>query len=478
MNKVLFVAAEAAPFVKTGGLGEVVGSLPKALHKLGIDARVIIPKYGDIPQQYLQEMVFLRDFKVPLSWRKQYGGLFVLEHQGVPYYFLDNEYYFKRAGNIYGHFDEAERFAYICRGVLESLPSMNFQPDIIHCHDWQTGLIPLYLADFYRKTPFYSKMKSVYSIHNLKFQGRYTPWIIGDILGLDQEYLSEEKLGFWGDVSFMKAGIVFADHVTTVSKTYAQEIKYPFYGEKLDGLLKRYEYKFSGIVNGIDYEEYDPQKDPHIFYNYGMSCADKEKNKIKLQEKLNLPVNKEIPMLGIVSRLTEQKGLDLLICVLSELANLNIQLVILGTGEGKYEDFLRRAGTSNPKKIKVMLTFSEALARQIYAASDLFLMPSLFEPCGLSQMIALRYGSLPIVRETGGLKDTVKSYNEVTGEGNGFSFTNYNAHDFLYTIKRALSIYEDRKTWNVLVERALKSNFSWEKSASVYYKLYKQLKVG
>lgn len=478
MNKVLFVAAEAAPFVKTGGLGEVVGSLPKALHKLGVDARVIIPKYSDISQQFLQKMVFLHDFKVPLSWRNQHGGVFVLEHQGVPYYFLDNEYYFKRAGNIYGHYDEAERFAYLCRGVLEALPYMNFQPDIIHCHDWQTGMVPLYLADYYRRNPFYSKMKAVYSIHNLKYQGIYTPWIIGDVLGLGQEYLSEEKLGFWGDVNFMKAGIVFADHVTTVSKTYAQEIKYPFYGEKLDELLRRYEHKFTGIINGIDYEEYDPQNDSHIFYNYGITYAEKEKNKLELQEQLNLPVNADTPLLGIVSRLTEQKGVDLLICILSELAKLNMQLVVLGTGEEKYEAFLRRAGESNPQKIKAMLTFSESLARQIYSASDLFLMPSLFEPCGLSQMIALRYGSLPVVRETGGLKDTVKAYNEETGEGNGFSFTNYNAHDFLYTIKRALRIYEDKKVWNMLVERALKSNFSWKRSASAYYKIYRQLKVG
>ena len=478
MLKVLFIASECTPFAKTGGLGDVVESLPIALRDRKIDARVIMPKYDNIPAEFKKEMVHKKTFTVPVAWRQEYGGLEILKHEDCTYYFLDNEKYFKREG-LYGFFDDGERFAYFCRGVLESLPYMDFQPDILHCNDWHTGMIPLFLKAFYQNNPFYQNMKTVLTIHNLKFQGIFPMEILNDLLGLDESYRCDEGVEFFGKVNFMKTGIVHADRLTTVSESYAEEIKTDFYGEKLNGILKKHEGKMQGIINGIDYKKYNPETDPDIYENYRCSYAKKELNKAKLQEDLRLPVRPEVPVLAMVSRLTRQKGLDLLIRIIEELLTQDIQLVILGTGEWKYEQVLREAAERYPQKMKAYFMFNEALAHKIYAGADLYLMPSLFEPCGLSQLIALRYGTLPIVRETGGLKDTIISYNEQTGVGNGFSFANFNAHDFLFTIRRALDFYYNRKPiWNKLFKNAFKANFSWTSSAQKYIKLYEDLYDG
>ncbi|NLO75845.1 MAG: glycogen synthase GlgA [Clostridia bacterium] len=478
MLKVLFIASECTPFAKTGGLGDVVESLPIALRNRKIDARVIIPKYENIPAEFKKEMVHKKTFTVPVAWRQEYGGLEILKHEDSTYYFLDNEKYFKRAG-LYGYYDDGERFTYFCRGVLESLPYMDFQPDILHCNDWHTGMIPLFLKVFYWNNPFYQNIKTVLTIHNLKFQGIFPMEILGDLLGLDDSYRGDEGVEFFGNVNFLKAGIVHADRITTVSESYAEEIKTDYYGEKLNGILKKYEGKMQGILNGIDYKKYNPETDPYIYENFRCSSVKKEQNKVKLQEDMRLPVRPEVPVLAMVSRLTRQKGLDLLIHIIDELLNEDIQLIILGTGEWKYEQALREAAERHPQKMKAYFMFNEPLAHKIYAGADLYLMPSLFEPCGLSQLIALRYGTLPIVRETGGLKDTIISYNEQMGVGNGFSFANFNAHDFLFTIKRALDFYHNRKPiWNKLFKNAFKANFSWTSSAQKYIKLYEDLYGG
>jgi len=475
MLKVLFVAAECTPFAKTGGLGDVVESLPIALRDKKIDARVIMPKYDNIPAEFKKEMVHKKTFTVPVGWRQEYGGLEILKHEGTTYYFLDNEKYFKREG-LYGFFDEAERFAYFCRGVLECLPYLEFQPDILHCNDWHTGMIPLFLKEFYQNQPFYQKMKTVFTIHNLKFQGIFPMEILGDILGLDDSYRADEGLEFFGNVNFMKAAIVHADQLTTVSESYAEEIKTDFYGENLSGILRKYEGKMQGIVNGIDYKKYNPETDPHIYENYRCAMEKKKNNKIKLQEDFRLPVKPEVPVLAMVSRLTRQKGLDLLLHIIDELLVEDVQLIVLGTGEWAYEQKLREVAERHPQKVKALFMFNEALAHKIYAGADLYLMPSLFEPCGLSQLIALRYGTVPIVRETGGLKDTIIPFNQYTGEGNGFSFKNYNAHEFLFTIKRAVDIYNNKpKIWSKIFKNTFKVNYSWTSSAQKYIQLYEKI---
>lgn len=469
--KVLFAVSEAVPFIKTGGLADVAGSLPQALQKEDVDIRVVLPNYQGIPEEYKKKMLHQTQISVPVSWRQQYCGLKQLEYRGVRFYFLDNEYYFKRDG-IYGYFDDAERFAFFCRAVLEAIPHYGFQPDIIHCHDWQTALIPLFLKEFYKQK---ISARTVFTIHNLKFQGLFTHWILHNILALGDPYFTSDRLEYNGQVNLLKAGIVFSDRLTTVSKTYAEEIKGAFYGEGLDGLLNAHSKKMRGILNGLDYNEYNPETDPYIYVKYKKSLHDKLKNKIKLQSELNLPVQKNTPLLAMVSRLTSQKGLDLLVHILDELLGEDVQLIILGAGDEKYENILKHTVYRNIHKFRILLQFDEVLARKIYAGADIFLMPSLFEPCGLGQLIALRYGALPVVRETGGLKDTIVPYNEFTGEGNGFSFANYNAHELLFTIKRALGLYKDQKSWGKIVKNAFNSNYSWDSSAREYLDLYREL---
>jgi starch synthase len=473
--KILFVASEAAPFAKTGGLADVIGSLPKELKRQGIDVRVIIPKYAEIPQVYKDAMQPVTSFDVTLGWRTQYFGIQTLEHEGITYYFTENEYYFGRSG-FYGYGDDAERFGFFCRGVIEALPNLDFQPDVIHCHDWQSAMIPVLLKAHYSHFPFYESMKTMLTIHNLRYQGVFDRQTLQDIFGLTDDYFTGTALELHGGASFLKGGLNFADRITTVSSSYAEEIQTPYYGEFLDSLLRHRSDSLSGIVNGIDYESYDPMNDPHLVVKYRDSLPKKQQNKLALQERLGLPVDGNIPVIALVTRLVQQKGLDLIQHVLPELLSLNVQWIILGTGENKYEQLIREAAYAHPDKISALITFDEALARQIYAGSDFFLMPSQFEPCGIGQLIALRYKSIPIVRETGGLKDTVQPFNEFTGEGTGFSFSNYNAHDLLFTIRRALYVYEhDRASWLKLHQNVKKSDFSWKKSAQQYIALYKDM---
>lgn len=471
--KVLFVTSEAYPFARVGGLSDVSYSLPKALRKIGVDVRIMMPKYGEIPNDYKNKMKHLKNFNVPVGWRNQYCGIEYVEYDGIPFYLIDNEYYFKRHG-YYGYYDDGERFAFFSRAILESIYYLDdFIPDIIHCNDWHTGIVPVLLKAHYRNSPVHSKIKTVFTIHNLKYQGIFGRQVIGDLLSLSDEYYDEQKLKYYDGISFMKGGIIYSDKVTTVSKSYADEIKSPFYGEGLHGLLQGIGNKLVGIVNGIDYEMYNPKTDEAIYSNYDIdSINEKLKNKIELQRELKLNIDFDIPLIGIVTRLTGQKGIDLITAVIEDILKLDVQIAVLGTGERYFEDIFRYYSRIYPSRFSANIYFSDSMARKIYAASDMFLMPSLFEPCGISQLIAQRYGSLPIVRETGGLKDTVKPYNRYTGEGNGFSFANYNAHDMLNVIKYALDIFRDKGTWTKIIRQAMKKDSSWDNSALEYKNLY------
>ncbi|MDN3018126.1 glycogen synthase GlgA [Paenibacillus sp. BSR1-1] len=473
--KVLFAVSECGPFAKSGGLADVAGSLPKELKSLGTDVRVILPKYGTISDDYKNEMKKVKEFTVQVGWRNQYCGIEELTHQGVTFYFVDNEYYFKREG-LYGYYDDGERFAYFNRAVLEAIEELNFFPDVLHCHDWHTGMIPYLLRSEYYKRKGYGLIRTVFTIHNLQFQGIFPKEVLGDLLGMDYQSFHPDHLEFFGNVNFMKGALVAADTITTVSPTYKSEIQTPTYGEKLEGLLKARNEDLLGILNGIDDEFYNPANDPLIFQTYSVNNPEKKViNKREIQKLFGLSQSANTPLMVMISRLTKQKGLDLIKCVLREILQEDIQVIILGTGDYDNEEHLRQAARIYPEKLKVHTGFDEGLAHKIYAAADLFLMPSLFEPCGLGQLIAMKYGAIPIVRETGGLNDTVKSWNEVTGEGNGFSFRNFNAHDMLYTIRRALSFYHDREAWESLVKQAMEMDFSWAQSAFSYNQLYAEL---
>jgi starch synthase len=475
MLKVLFVASEADPFIKTGGLGDVMGALPKALVKQGVDARVIIPKYKNIKDKFKAELYFSKWFMVPVGWRNSYCGVFQYQYDNVTFYFIDNERYFCRDG-LYGYYDDGERFAFFDRAVLNAIKELDFKPDIIHCNDWQTGMIPVLLKLEYSKDMFYSNIKTVYSIHNLLFQGTYDPEVLQELFGYDMEPYDNGSLEFYGGVSFMKGGINYSDRISTVSYTYASEIQSEYYGEKLDGLLRVRNNVLSGILNGIDYERYNPENDEYIFKNYNLDrIQDKKINKVELQKQLGLPQREDAPMIGIVSRLTNQKGMDLVVNIADRLLQHNVQLVVLGTGDRWYEDHFRNLQYRYPDKVSTNLMFSDELAHRIYAGSDMFLMPSLFEPCGLGQLIALRYGTIPIVRETGGLKDTVIPYNKFNGEGNGFSFRNYVSHELLSTIEYAIQSYYNKQIWDGLIRHAMISDNSWEKAAVDYKGLYDSL---
>lgn len=472
--KVLFVASEMYPFAKTGGLGDVVYALPKMLRTLGVDARVIIPKYSKIAEEYKSNMIHIASYGVQVGWRNQYCGLQYLNYNELPVYFIDNEYYFKR-DSFYGDFDDGERFAFFDRAVLESIRYMDdFVPDVIHCNDWQTGMIPLLLKAHYASQYWF--VKTVYTIHNLKYQGIFSPDVLGELFCLDMSYYDEQKCKFNDSISMMKAAVQYADAVTTVSPTYAEEIQMAYYGEGLDGLLREKSYKLYGILNGLDYDVFNPAADSVIAQNFdAKSHKLKVNNKLALQQELGLPVSPDTPMISIVSRLVEQKGLDLVTRVMEELLQLDMQLVILGSGDLKYTDFFEYYAKEHPDKVHVYWGYSDALARKIYAGSDMFLMPSQFEPCGLGQLIAMRYGALPVVRETGGLKDTVQPYNQYTGEGTGFSFANYNAHEMLHVIEMAVGTYKNQKVWYNLVKRAMKADFSWKGSAQKYMEIYKNI---
>lgn len=475
MKNILFAASESVPFIKTGGLADVVGSLPECFDKRYFDVRVMIPKYMCMHQEMKDMMQYVTNFYMDYNGRSQYVGILQAEYRGITFYFIDNEYYFngdKPYGDI--RFD-VEKFIFFDRAVLSALPVIGFRPDIIHCHDWQTGLIPVYLNDTFRQGEFFRNIKTIMTIHNLKFQGTWDVKTIQQLSGLPEYYFTPDKLEAYKDANMLKGGIVFANAITTVSATYAEEIKTPFYGEKLDGLLRARENDLRGIVNGIDYEVYDPAKDKLIDFRYNSKNFRKEKvkNKLALQEQLGLEKDEKKFMVGIVSRLTSQKGLDLVSYIMDELCQDNVEVVVLGTGDEKFENMFRYFDWKYNNKVSANIYYSEELSHKIYASCDAFLMPSLFEPCGLSQLMALRYGTVPVVRETGGLKDTVEAYNEYESTGTGFSFTNYNAHEMLGTIRYAENVYNNRRReWNKIIDRDMAADFSWNTSASKYTEMY------
>ncbi len=473
-KKILLVASEALPYVKTGGLADVAASLPKALNAAGYDCRVIMPLYFDISDDFKHTMRYLGNVYVPLAWRNQYCGVFTQTYDGVTYYFIDNEFYFKRRG-LYGHYDDGERFAFFSKAVLESMSVTDFYPDIIHANDWHTALTPVYLDVFYRGIPALSHVKTVFTIHNIQFQGQYGDGIIGDVLGLPSDRAS--LVMYKGCANYMKGAIECSNVVTTVSPTYACEILDPYYGYEMEDILRSRSYKLHGIVNGIDEKRNDPATDKALFVNYDLEhYSKKAENKVNLQRMLGLPENPDVAMIGMVGRLTEQKGLDLVAGVLENIMQMPVQLVVLGQGDWRYEDMFKRTQNEHNAKFRCVLGFSSDLASKIYGASDMFLMPSKFEPCGLSQLIAMRYGSVPIVRETGGLKDTVKAYDCTTGEGNGLTFYSYNAYDMLDAIRRAVGLYYDYKQdWSKVVTSGMRGDYSWSSTAKSYADLYESL---
>ncbi len=473
--KVLYAASEALPFIASGGLGDVAGSLPQALRKRLVGCRVVMPLYDNIKQEFKDNMKFVTSISVPVAWRRQYCGIFEARSGGVIYYLLDNQYYFKR-DSLYGYYDDAERFAFFARAILEIIPHIDFKPDIIHCNDWQTALTPLYYSTMYANQPGYENIKTVLTIHNIQYQGVYGEELIDNVVGIDHAH--KNLIEYDGAVNLMKAGIECANAVTTVSPSYAKEILDPWYSHGLDTILRERSYKLRGILNGIDVENYNPETDKDVFKNYSVdNMRGKAVNKRELQKLLGLPEKKDTPVMGMVTRLVSHKGLDLCKAVLDELlATTDIQLVVLGSGDYQYEEFFRGLAQRYPEKVGLCLGFIPDLARKIYAGSDMFLMPSKSEPCGLSQMVALRYGSIPIVRETGGLRDSVTDSGD--NMGNGFVFSSYNAHDMLHAIKRAVEGYQDQKGWAILVKRAMESDNSWGKSANEYIKMYKEVLKG
>lgn len=475
MKKILFVASEAVPFIKTGGLADVVGALPKCFDKKEYDVRVIIPKYLCMKEEYKNQLQYVTHFYMDIGYRREYVGIMQMEYEGIQFYFIDNEYYFS-GYQPYGEIRfDIEKFAFFSKAALSVLPVIGFRPDLIHCHDWQTGLVPVYLNDSFQQGEFYRGIKTVMTIHNLKFQGTWDIKTVRQITGLPEHFFTPDKMEAFKDANLLKGGLVYADAITTVSNTYAEEIKTEFYGEHLEGLMQARSNDLRGIVNGIDYDEYNPQTDKFIVKNYNAKNFRKEKvkNKLALQRELGLEENPKAMMIGVVSRLTDQKGFDLVNYVMDELCQDSIQLVVLGTGEERYENMFRHFAWKYQGKVSANIFYDNGLSHRIYAASDAFLMPSLFEPCGLSQLMSLRYGTLPIVRETGGLKDTVEPYNEFENIGTGFSFTNYNAHEMLGIIRYAEHIYYDKKReWNKLVDRAMARDFSWANSAKQYEEMY------
>lgn len=473
--KILFVSAEVSPFAKTGGLADVAGSLPKALATMGNDVRVVMPKYNIISEDNS-----LFDFPVQLGNRKETAVLRQSSldarwkdiEKKIPVYFIDNYHYFDREG-IYGYWDDAERFAFFCLAVLEMLPRLKFQPDVIHCNDWHTGPITMLLKEKYKDNPFYSHMATIYTIHNLQYQGEFSPQVL-KLFNLGRNIFTPDKVEFYGTFNWMKTGIVYADVINAVSSRYAEEIQTAQYGEKMDGLLRSRAKDLYGIINGINIHDFNPATDPRIFKNYTMAnIQDKKDNKFALQREMDLP-EKDVPMIGMVTRLVDQKGLDLVAEIVHELLREEVQLAVLGSGDPFYEDMFRNIKKAYPNKVGLFLGFNGILAQRIYAGADMFLMPSRFEPCGLGQLISLRYGTIPIVRATGGLADTVVDYNSHTGLGNGFSFDDYAPYELLNTIRRALRTYKDGQQWEKLIRTALESDFSWNRSAAQYLEIYDQ----
>lgn len=474
--QIVFASAECAPFVKTGGLGDVAGSLPAALVRAGAEVIVMVPKYATIKDEYKAQMEHFADFYVSLGWRNEYCGLEKLEHDGVTYMFVDNERYFAR-DYPYGFFDDGERFAFFSKAITESLQHLpaGFECDILHCNDWQTALAPVFLREFYQGLPLYDRVKTVFSIHNVAFQGQFSDTVMEDILGVAHIPAAATQLRCDAcSINYMLGALHYADAITTVSPTYASEIQTPEFGEGLDGVLRERSYALQGILNGIDVAGFDPATDKRIAANYTVDDrSGKAVCKAKLQEELGLEVRDDRPLMVMVTRLTRQKGMDLVMYALDRILSGGVQVAVLGTGDRDYEDGLRYFQDKYPGTMAARIEFDPALSQRMYAAADMFLMPSKFEPCGLSQIIAMRYGTLPIVRETGGLKDTVQPYNEFTGEGTGFSFTNFNGDEMGDAVFRAARLFWDnRDAWNQLVTQAMSQDFSWTRSADKYLDLY------
>lgn len=464
-KKILFVASEATPFIATGGLAEVIGSLSKALAATGkYDVRVVIPMYSDIKKEYRDKFNYLGNLYVHLAWRNQYCGIFSYEQDGVIFYFIDNEFYFKRPG-CYGYYDDGERFAFFSRSVLEIMPFVNFYPDVMHCHDWQAALAAIYLKTNYCFRPEYQYIRALFTIHNIEYQGWYSLDLLGDLFDIYGSY--QHLVEYNNSINLMKGAIECCERISTVSPRYAEEIKDPFYAHGLDPIIRRNAFKLCGILNGIDVDGYNSEKDTHLYANF---TADDFSNKATckrgLQKLLGLPEKPDTPIISMVSRLVSHKGLDLVTAVIEELLKDDVQFVILGTGDAHFEGYFSDLARRYPDKFSANIVFNGDLSRKIYSGSDIFLMPSKSEPCGLSQMIACRYGTIPVVRETGGLYDSIKPLE------NGYTFSNYNAHDMLYVIRQAVSDYKNKDEWEKLMCRAINSDFSWGHSAKEYEALY------
>ena len=471
--KVLYAASEAVPFCKTGGLADVAGSLPPALAAQGGETAVILPLYRRVKERFADQLTFLCYDYVDLAWRHAYCGLFSLKKDGVTWYFLDNEQYFGRP-ELYGCADDGERFGFFSRAVVKMLDHLDFWPDVIHCNDWQTALIPIYLKDDGVREERYRSVRTVLTIHNIEYQGRYDPYCLGDLFGLDRGWVDDGTLLLDGDLNLLKGAILTADAVNAVSPTYAQELKNPYFAHRMEGILTQCGYKLSGVLNGIDMKLYDPAADPRIAANYtAENISGKAADKAELQKALGLRPEPETPIIAMVSRLVTHKGLDLIREVMGDIMELPVQFVLLGSGDAAYEDFFRHAAERWPERMAIRLGYDEALSMAIYAGADLFLMPSRSEPCGLSQMIAMRYGTVPIVRETGGLKDTVQPYEAWRDAGTGFTFANYSSADMLHVLREAAYLYKDYPdAFARLRRRAMERDFSWNRSAGDYLKIY------
>ncbi len=470
--KLLFVGAEAVPYISTGGLGDVLGSLPQAVKAANPDAdvRVILPLYKKIKEKFYNQLDYVGNTVVELSWRRQYCGLFKCENNGVVYYFIDNEYYFKRE-IVYGDFDDAERFAFYGKAVLDIMPLIDFYPDILHTNDWQSAMSVIYLKRKYYLKPFYRDIKTIYTIHNIDYQGIFSMSILGDVFGLDEG--DRSTVEYNGNINLTKGAIVCTDRISTVSQRYADEIQTEFYSSGLHYVLHLYNGKLSGIVNGIDVDYYNPSKDEVIAAKFNSkNTSGKVECKRILQEMCGLEQNADVPVVSMISRLASHKGFDLVKFILPEMLSLGIQFVLLGTGEYELEEYFKAIQYRYPKQVKVFLEFNKDLSKKIYAGSDIFLMPSKSEPCGLSQMISSVYGAVPVVRETGGLYDTIKPYNQFTLEGNGFTFANYNAHEMKDALARAVELFKDKEKWQALTKKVMETDFSWDASAKEYLKLY------
>ena len=468
--KILYAASEALPYIASGGLADVASSLPRALNQAAHKCRVVMPLYSGIKWELRESLEYMTNFFVPVAWRNQYCGVFKGVRNGVTYYLLDNEYYFKRNG-IYGHYDDAERFTFFSRAILEMLKHIDFKPDILNCNDWQTALVPVYYSIFYRGVPELSGIKTVFTIHNIQYQGKYGMELCSEILGLPN--YSYNIVEYEGCVNFMKGAFETADKITTVSPTYASEILNPYFSHGLDPILWSKQYKLTGFLNGIDLDVYNPATDPALPENFSAESPDgKAVCKTALLEEMGLPDGQE-PVMGIVTRLVSHKGVDLIRRVFNEMVGLGYKFVILGSGERQYEDFFREMAWKYPDRVSVRIGFIPDLAHRIYAGADMFLMPSQSEPCGLAQMVSLRYGTIPIVRETGGLKDSIIDCGG--GDGNGFTFKTYNAHDMLDATVRARALYDNKEAWAGLVDHAFKEDFSWARSAELYLGLYREL---